>query len=102
MPPNLFVGKGLNSDVYRIHSQNAKKYSLFSQGGRGDTMASFCPSLNSPNQTLILSAILSEILLKMCYCASGSNQSYTYPASCFECVNRGKMVFCFLLLLLFA
>lgn len=32
---------------------------------------------------------------EMCYSASGSDQSYTHPASCFECVNRGKMLFCF-------
>lgn len=31
----------------------------------------------------------------MCYSASGSNQSYKHPASCLECVNRGKMIFCF-------
>lgn len=32
---------------------------------------------------------------EMCYSASGSNQSYKHPASCLECVNRGKMIFCF-------
>lgn len=31
----------------------------------------------------------------MCYSAPGSDQSYTFPASCFESVNRGKRVFCF-------
>lgn len=88
-----------------IYKMPCSIFSAVREEGGDGTVALFCVHrLLYPSPYILLTRKLFwvqhslKVLKKpseMCYSASGCKQSYTYPASCFECVNRGKMVFCF-------